>query len=62
MPVLWAYARDLWQTHDFGSTVNLEHVKAHYYATHLDINPTGVVPKGPDTSGWEEPHGRESLR
>ena len=62
MPVLWAYARDLWQTHDFGSTVNIEHVKAHYYATHLDINPTGVVPKGPDTSGWEEPAERESLR
>ena len=61
MPVLWAYARDLWQTHDFGSTVNLEHVKAHYYATHRDINPTGVVPKGPDSSGWAEPHGRESL-
>ena len=62
MPALWAYARDLWQTHDFGSTVNIEHVKAHYYATHLDINPTGVVPKGPDTSGWDEPAGRESLR
>ena len=62
MPVLWAYARDLWQTHDLGSTVNLEHVKAHYYATHLDINPTGVVPKGPDPSGWEVPSGREALR
>ena len=62
MPVLWAYARDLWQTHGFGSTVNLEHVKAHYYATHLDINPTGVVPQGPDTAGWEVPSGREALR
>ncbi|WP_366942439.1 glutathione S-transferase C-terminal domain-containing protein [uncultured Serinicoccus sp.] len=61
MPVLWAYARDLWQTWDFGSTVDLEHVKAHYYATHRDINPTGVVPLGPDTSGWTTPHGRESL-
>ncbi|WP_122260644.1 glutathione S-transferase family protein [Ornithinimicrobium cerasi] len=61
MPVLWAYARDLWQTWDFGSTVDLEHVKAHYYATHLDINPTGIVPKGPDVSGWEEPHGREVV-
>ncbi len=61
MPVLWAYARDLWQTWDFGSTVNFEHIKAHYYATHLDINPTGIVPKGPDTSGWEVPAGREAL-
>ena len=62
MPALWGYARDLWQTHDFGSTVNFEHVKAHYYATHLDINPTGVVPKGPDTSVWQVPHGRDGLR
>ncbi|WP_238705827.1 glutathione S-transferase family protein [Serinicoccus chungangensis] len=61
MPVLWAYARDLWQTWDFGSTVDLEHVKAHYYATHRDINPTGVVPLGPDTSGWTTPHGRDAL-
>lgn len=61
MPVLWGYARDLWQTWDFGSTVNFEHIKAHYYATHLDINPTGIVPKGPDNSGWEVPAGREAL-
>lgn len=61
MPALWGYARDLWQTHDLGSTVDLEHVKAHYYATHLDINPTGVVPKGPDTSGWAVPAGREAM-
>ncbi|GAA1179951.1 glutathione S-transferase C-terminal domain-containing protein [Ornithinimicrobium humiphilum] len=61
MPALWGYARDLWQTWDFGSTVNFEHIKAHYYATHLDINPTGIVPKGPDTSGWTVPAGREAL-
>ena len=61
MPVLWAYARDLWQTWDFGDTTDLDQVKAHYYATHRDINPTGVVPLGPDTSGWTTPHGREEL-
>lgn len=55
MPALWAYARRLWQHHDFGATVNFEHIKAHYYATHTDINPTAIVPKGPDTSGWWEP-------
>ena len=37
------------------------HIKAHYYGVHRDINPTGVVPLGPDLSGWAEPHGRESL-
>ena len=36
-------------------------VKQHYYLTHTDINPTGVMPKGPDVSNWLEPHGREQL-
>ncbi|MCK0113986.1 glutathione S-transferase C-terminal domain-containing protein [Ornithinimicrobium sp. F0845] len=53
MPALWAYARRLWHDHDFGSTVNFEHIKSHYYGVHTDINPTGIVPKGPDLSGWE---------
>jgi glutathionyl-hydroquinone reductase len=61
MPVLWAYARDLFQTPGFGDTVDFEQIKQHYYVVHKDINPTGIVPLGPDTSGWLEPHGRESL-
>jgi putative glutathione S-transferase len=58
MPVLWAYARDLFQTPGIGETVDFSHIKPHYYATHRDINPTGIVPVGPDPSGWLEPHGR----
>ena len=58
MPVLWAYARDLFQTRAIGETVDLDHIKRHYYATHRDINPSGIVPVGPDPSGWLEPHGR----
>ena len=58
---LWAYARDLFQTPGFGSTTDFAHVKTHYYVTHDTINPTGVVPKGPDLSGWELPHGRDHL-
>jgi putative glutathione S-transferase len=58
MPVLWAYARDMFQTPGFGETVDFDHIKRHYYVTHPQINPTGVVPKGPDLSGWQEPHGR----
>jgi putative glutathione S-transferase len=58
MPVLWAYARDLYQTPGFGDTVDFDHIKRHYYATHEAINPTRIVPKGPDLSGWQEPHGR----
>jgi putative glutathione S-transferase len=61
MPVLWAYARDLFQTPGFGDTIDFDHIKRHYYEVHRDINPTGVVPKGPDLEGWRAPHGREEL-
>jgi putative glutathione S-transferase len=57
-PVLWAYARDLFQTPGIGDTVDFDHIKRHYYGTHEAINPTGIVPGGPDPSGWSEPHGR----
>ena len=58
LPVLWAYARDLFQTPGFGETVDFDHIKRHYYGTHEMINPTRIVPRGPDPSGWSEPHGR----
>jgi len=61
MPVLWAYARDLFQTPGFGDTIDFEQIKQHYYLVHTDINPTGIVPAGPDPSGWLTPHGREEL-
>jgi putative glutathione S-transferase len=61
MPVLWAYARDLFQTPGFGDTIDFDQIKQHYYVTHRDINPSGIVPKGPDTRGWLEPSGREVL-
>jgi glutathionyl-hydroquinone reductase len=61
MPVLWAYARDLFQTPGFGDTVDFEHIKQHYYCVHHDLNPSGIVPAGPDLSGWLTPHGREAL-
>jgi glutathionyl-hydroquinone reductase len=61
MPALWGYARDLFQTPGFGDTVDFDHIKSHYYEVHLDINPTGIVPLGPDLAGWASPHGREAL-
>lgn len=61
MPVLWAYARDLFQTPGFGDTVDFDQIKAHYYVVHRDINPSGIVPQGPDLAGWTTAHGRESL-
>ncbi|GAA4506817.1 glutathione S-transferase C-terminal domain-containing protein [Brevibacterium yomogidense] len=60
-PALWGYARDLYQTPGFGDTIDFQQIKEHYYIVHEDINPTQVVPVGPDLSGWLEPHGRESL-
>ncbi|RDB47100.1 glutathione S-transferase C-terminal domain-containing protein, partial [Tsukamurella tyrosinosolvens] len=61
MPVLWAYARDLFQTPGFGDSTHFEHIKRHYYEVHRDINPSGIVPKGPDLKNWFTEHGREKL-
>jgi len=61
MPNLWGYARDLFQTPGFGETIDFDQIKAHYYLVHKDINPTGIVPKGPDPDVWWEPHGRAGL-
>ena len=47
-PNLWGYTRDLFHHPGVGETVNLDHIKRHYYATHTAINPTGIVPLGPD--------------
>jgi putative glutathione S-transferase len=58
MPVLWAYARDLFQTPGIGDTVDFDQIKRHYYATHHQINPTGVVPVGPDPAEWLVPPDR----
>lgn len=51
-PHLWRYARDLFAHKGFGDTVDFDHIKRHYYVTHDTINPTGIVPKGPDPRSW----------
>jgi putative glutathione S-transferase len=61
LPVLWAYARDLFQTPGFGDTTDFLHIKQHYYLVHKDVNPTGILPDGPNLSNWLTPHGREAL-
>jgi len=57
---LWDYARDIYQTPGVAPTCNMDHVKAHYYRSHDDINPTGFVPVGPDTD-WNAPHDRDAV-
>ncbi len=61
LPVLWAYARDLFQTPGFGDTVDFGQIKQHYYLVHRDINPSGIVPAGPELTGWLQPHARDAL-
>ncbi|GGR11805.1 glutathione S-transferase [Streptomyces cinereoruber] len=61
LPALWGYARDLFQTPGFGDTIDFEQIKRHYYVVHRDINPTGIVPLGPDPRNWLSAHGREEL-
>ena len=61
MPVLWEYARDLFQTPGFGDTIDFTQIKQHYYGVHKTINPSGVVPLGPDLRNWLEPHSRAEL-
>jgi len=61
MSVMWAYLRDLFQTPGFGDTVDFDAIKRHYYQVHTNINPTQIVPAGPDMSGLTSPHGREAL-
>ena len=59
-PNLGPYFRDLYQQPDVAETVWLDHIKTHYYATHLQLNPTGIIPAGP-VLDWDAPHGREAL-
>jgi putative glutathione S-transferase len=47
-PHLWRYTRNLYQVPGVADTVNMDHIKRHYYGTHASLNPTGIVPKGPE--------------
>lgn len=47
-PHLWGYTRELYQVPGVAETVQLDHIKQHYYGSHPGINPTGIVPKGPE--------------
>lgn len=58
MPNLWGYARDLYAVPAFGGNTDFDQIKTHYYVVHKDINPSQVVPQGPDPAVWLEPHGR----
>lgn len=55
---LWAYTRELYQYKSVAKTIDMHHIKHHYYASHTTINPSGVVPVGPELD-LLTPHGRD---
>ncbi len=59
-PNLWGFTRELYQVPGVAETVNFDHIKRHYYGSHDSINPSGIVPKGPEID-FTEPHGRGRL-
>ncbi|MFT5359008.1 MAG: putative glutathione S-transferase [Polyangiales bacterium] len=61
MPNLHGYLRELYQVPGVAETVNMTHIKRHYYESHDTINPTGVVPVGPELH-LDAPHGRSTPK
>jgi putative glutathione S-transferase len=57
---LWPYLRDIYQTPGVAETVDMGHIKEHYYTTHPDVNPTGIIAAGPDLDFMAE-HDRGDL-
>jgi putative glutathione S-transferase len=56
-PALYGYLRDLYATPGVADTVDFDHIKRHYYVTHTSINPTSIVPVGPELD-LTAPHDR----
>ncbi|MEH6477547.1 MAG: glutathione S-transferase C-terminal domain-containing protein, partial [Sneathiella sp.] len=59
-PNLSNYLRDLYQVAGVAETVNMDHIKSHYYGSHDTVNPTGVVPAGPIIDNMK-PHDRDRF-
>ncbi|MBT4933055.1 MAG: glutathione S-transferase family protein [Rhodospirillaceae bacterium] len=57
---LWGYLRELYQHPGVAETVNMDQIKGHYYASHTMVNPSGIVPKGPDID-FTSPHRRDTI-
>lgn len=56
-PNIWGYLKELYQVSGVANTVNMDHIKSHYYASHTMINPTGIIPLGP-VIDFMDNHGR----
>ncbi|MDH3232312.1 MAG: glutathione S-transferase family protein [Alphaproteobacteria bacterium] len=60
-PNLWNYTKELYQVPGIAPTVNLDHIKRHYYGSHETVNPTRIVPVGPEID-YTTPHDRARLK
>jgi putative glutathione S-transferase len=58
-PNLWNYTRELYQVPGVAETCNFDHIKRHYFQSHETLNPTRIVPMGPDGLDFAEPHDRD---
>ena len=47
-PNLWRYTREIYQQPGVAETVHFDHIKGHYFGTHKWLNPSGIVPIGPE--------------
>jgi putative glutathione S-transferase len=59
-PNLWGFVRDIYQMPGIAETIHIDFIKRHYYGSHANLNPSRIVPIGPDLN-YDTPHGRERL-
>ena len=59
-PNLWGYTRELYQMPGIAETVDMAHIKNHYYVSQTTVNPSKVVARGPEID-FAQPHDRERL-
>jgi putative glutathione S-transferase len=59
-PALWGFVRDLYQAPGIAATVRMDHIKSHYYGSHETVNPSRIVPVGPEID-YLLPHDRDTF-
>jgi putative glutathione S-transferase len=60
-PNLYGFVREIYQIDGVKDTVDVDEIKKHYYASQLMVNPTGIIPRGPEIN-YDLPHGRDQLK
>jgi len=60
-PNLYGFVREIYQIDGVKDTVNVDEIKKHYFASHLMVNPTGIIPRGPEIN-YDLPHGRDQFK